>query len=44
MKIFIIEYINGKKDEYICNSIENARSWAELNKRYTISRIFEIKK
>ena len=44
MKIFTIEYINGKKDEYQCNSIENARAWAELNKRYPISRIFENKK
>jgi len=44
MKNFIIEYSNGKKDEYQCNSIENARAWAELNKRYSISRIFECKK
>ena len=43
MLTFIIEYTNGKTDEYSCNSIENARSWAELNKRFPISRVY-IKK
>lgn len=41
MITFVIEYTNGKKDEYLCNSIENARAWAELNKRYPISKVYK---